>query len=245
MTGYTFSTLLNEDDKQRINDIYSFWFGTTDEDLLRVANYNLNFKLWFVTSEAGDLDIKNRFQATLEEAGQPDSPLLARWRSDHRGKMALILLCDQFSRNMFRGTGQMFQYDPISCGIVLDMLSENSDKSYSFPERMFFYVVLEHSEQLDIVERSVEKTKELAEDAKEVSPIYGGVVKYAQDHYAIVKQFNRYPHRNALLGRESTAEETEYLSNSTNEFEKSVQKKVTTTTTITTSSTTTTTEPSS
>ena len=128
--------------------------------------------------------------------------------------MAAILLCDQFSRNMFRKQKQAFEYDPIALSIVTSITQEQY-KQYSYQEKMFLVMPLMHGEKIEhhrlavgLVSKFVEETKLLGEEqAKGMI----GVQKFLDTHMKIIEQFGRYPHRNDVLGRQSTPEEIEYL----------------------------------
>ncbi|GAM24530.1 hypothetical protein SAMD00019534_077050 [Acytostelium subglobosum LB1] len=144
-----------------------------------------------------------------------------------RGRIALLILFDQLSRNMYRGSSDMFKFDPLALSLALSILDDaNNDHTqhYSLPERVFIYLPLEHSERVEHVERCTLLMESIVDD----SPYQQrkDLVKFgkaSRSHLEIIQKFNRYPHRNILLNRPSTDEEKEYLSMAKSTFVKSVQ----------------------
>ena len=116
------------------------------------------------------------------------------------GALALVLLLDQFARNLHRGTRQMYAGDEKALAVCRKVIDRGEDRSYSDDERQFLYMPLMHSEDHEAQRRSLEKFAEL-----------GSGLDYARHHAEIVFRFGRFPHRNAILGRQSTAEEIEFL----------------------------------
>lgn len=124
------------------------------------------------------------------------------WQSEVRGALALVLLFDQFPRHLFRGTGQMFQSDALALKIAKGQVDHGLDKELPILMRSFLYLPFEHSEDLDDQRRSVALFEALG------NPDF---LAYATSHYRTIERFGRFPHRNALLGRISNAEESEFL----------------------------------
>jgi uncharacterized protein (DUF924 family) len=171
-------------------EILDFWFGQ-------------DRKRWFVKDPAFDEEIRHRFLPSYEQGLQGR---LAHWREDTRGCLALVIVFDQFPRNMFRGTARAFAADPLARELTSLMLAKGWDQAMTPEERMFVYLPLEHSESLADQERGLALMKELAQHAETAD-----VPRWAEAHLVIIRRFGRFPHRNALLGRASTPEEIEFL----------------------------------
>jgi uncharacterized protein (DUF924 family) len=154
---------------------------------------------WFRKSTKLDRQIAERFGAIHEAAAQGE---LGHWRVTPEGRLAEILVLDQFSRNIHRDTAQAFANDPIALALAREATDTGADRALSPQQRAFLYMPFMHSESLadhDIaiaLYRSVGLKNHLDAERK---------------HYAIIERFGRYPHRNAILGRESTAEEIAFL----------------------------------
>jgi uncharacterized protein (DUF924 family) len=134
------------------------------------------------------------------------------WLGTTRGRLALVIVLDQFSRNMFRGNQSGFAGDERALAAALEGLALGADKSLALDERIFLYMPLMHSEQLAHQQRSLELFTGLLEGQPEALRGYlSSSVDYARRHLEIVERFGRFPHRNAVLGRASTPEELEFL----------------------------------
>lgn len=186
------------------------------EDLKMTADHVLKFWFselvpaqWFRGGDAVDEMIRSRFEPLLEEVrqGQHDD-----WAATPEGRLALILVLDQFPRNLYRGRPQAFAYDEKALGLALEGLAKKDDESLGLHERAFFYLPLEHCEELEVQDRSVERYASLVlstpSEQREAARNY---LDYAWQHYVIIKRFGRYPHRNEIFKRASTEEETEFL----------------------------------
>lgn len=187
-------------------DILSYWFGDYSTDLEVMENRS---KLWWRKDAETDEHIRNTFMPLLAEL---DQGRLDSWKSSPEGRLAIILLIDQFCRNMFRGQAEAFKRDPVALGLALEGLEQGMDKQLSWTRRIFWYMPLEHSESLQHQQRSVDLFRQLAEDVpgEEQDKVYG-YIDFAIQHWDIINRFGRFPHRNHILGRESTAEELEFL----------------------------------
>lgn len=168
-------------------DIIEFWFSEP-----------MN-KHWFVKSDAIDAQITKQFSAIYQQAkaGELDS-----WRNDPKSALALVLLLDQFPRNMFRGTPEAFATDKQAVELATDALARGFDEHFSDIERQFFYLPFMHSEILADQQHSLELYTKLGNE---------NALDFARQHYVIIEKFNRFPHRNVILGRETTPAEAEYL----------------------------------
>ncbi len=185
--------------------VLDFWLGVhTDSNTLNARN-----KLWFTVSESTDRNIEQRFGDLLSRAiaGQLD-----HWRSTSRGTLALIILLDQFSRNIFRGSPRAFAQDDTALGLAAAAIANGSDRDLDEVERAFLYMPFQHAEDQDAQNRSVALYHELNAQSREAfRNATDNFLRYAQEHRAIVAQFGRFPHRNAILGRAATREEAEFL----------------------------------
>ncbi|HEY9531229.1 MAG TPA: DUF924 family protein [Burkholderiales bacterium] len=183
-------------DQPQASEVLLFWFGGPAERGRRQ-------KRWFEKSEAFDRQIGDRFAAAYEFAAAGN---LSHWRGDPHDCLALIVLLDQFPRNMFRDTPRAFAADPVALDAARHAVAEGHDRTLLPVERLFAYLPFEHSESLEDQHRACELTKPL-----EAFPETFDAYRYAVAHRDIIQRFGRFPHRNAILGRASTAEEIEFL----------------------------------
>ena len=159
---------------------------------------------WFRKDDAFDFAIRERFGAAVESAlsGTPDE-------ESEEALLARILLLDQFTRNVFRGTPRAFAGDAKALQIAETLVAAGRDKNLSPWQRWFAYLPFEHSESLLDQERSVALFAALAREMQHEA--FDSARDYAVRHREVIARFGRFPHRNAILGRESTAEEIEFL----------------------------------
>jgi uncharacterized protein (DUF924 family) len=167
-------------------DVLDFWLAAGPER-------------WFKKDAAFDADIRERFLAAHEAAARG---ALDRWAETREGALALLLLLDQFSRNLHRGDAKTFAADAKARGIAEHALARGDDAATPMPLRQFFYLPFMHSETLADQERSVALYRALGDI---------DLLKHAEEHAGIIRRFGRFPHRNALLGRATTAEERAFL----------------------------------
>ena len=156
-------------------------------------------KRWFEKDESFDAEIRERFTAAYDAAA---AGKLAVWEFTPESCLALLILLDQFPRNMFRGSAQSFATDPMALGITKQAIARGFDQATPMPARQFFYLPLEHSEDLANQERCVALFRALGD---------ADLLKWAELHFDIIRRFGRFPHRNALLGRSTTPEEQAFL----------------------------------
>ena len=132
-----------------------------------------------------------------------------------KNRLAVIILLDQFTRNSFRDTANMYAYDNIALYLALDGIEKKQDKELLPIERVFIYMPLEHAEDIEIQKQCVDLFKKLEQEVLNNTPenheLFKNFTHFADAHYQIVKQFNRFPHRNKLLKRQSTTDEIEFL----------------------------------
>jgi uncharacterized protein (DUF924 family) len=165
------------------SDILDFWFQQ-------------DRKTWFEKNPDFDAEIRARFLPLFELALKQD---LAVWRQAPASCLALVILLDQFPRNMFRGNAKAFAGDPLAREAARAIIAQGWDKAYSEDEKTFAYLPFEHSESLEDQEQSLR--------------LFSGNANFewARRHHEIIQRYGRFPHRNAALGRDSTPEEVEFL----------------------------------
>ncbi|MCK9538985.1 DUF924 family protein [Dokdonella sp.] len=190
----------------RCRAVLEFWFGDARDDAAVIADKGAQ---WFRGGAQVDAAIRDRFADThaAAVAGKLDD-----WLPAPRGRLALVLLIDQFSRNLFRDDPRAFEHDALALAWCRQALASGADRALRPIERVFLYLPLEHSEELADQERAVALFTALrdAVDAG-VRERFEGFLDYAVRHRDIVARFGRFPHRNAILGRPSTAAELEFL----------------------------------
>jgi uncharacterized protein (DUF924 family) len=176
----------------RAAEVLSFWFRGPEKR-----------KAWFEKDPAFDAAIRDRFLPLYEAAA---GGALAPWVRSPGDCLALVVVLDQFPRNMFRGSARAFAADPLARDCANQAIALGFDKTMLPVERQFLYLPLEHSESLADQKRCLELMREIA-----VFPETADLPKWAQAHLDIIRRFGRFPHRNAALGRESTAAEIAFL----------------------------------
>jgi uncharacterized protein (DUF924 family) len=180
-------------------EILNFWFGGPDS-----AEFGQRRKVWFFKDPAFDAEVHERFAQDYAAAavGRYDA-----WRETAHGALALIILLDQFPRNMFRDTARAFAADKQALQVAKHALAHGFDRELTPYERLFAYLPFEHSENLEDQDRSLE----LMGTLEKADQSLADVLDYAQRHRAVIARFGRFPHRNRILGRESTPEEITFL----------------------------------
>ena len=180
-------------------DILAFWFGLPGE-----PGFGQPRSEWFRKDAAFDDQIRSRFLPGVEAAlaGQ-----LAAWAAERQGALALLILLDQFPRNLFRGDAQAFVGDAQALQLAVTAVGKGWDRPLLAVEKVFVYLPFEHSEALADQERSLTLFAALAAE----HPGCDGFLDYARRHHEVIARFGRFPHRNAALGRPSTPEEAGYL----------------------------------
>lgn len=193
--------------------VYDYWFGTEGLSLEAVKK---RASLWWQGSADTDYDIERRFGKLVEAAGKRS---FDNWTHNARSALALIILNDQFPRNLYRGSGKAFSHDPLALEYSRQLVNSDAFNELEPIEKTFSLMPFEHSENIEDQEFSVAKFTELAESAddewQEQMRFY---LKYAEDHRDIIKDFGRFPHRNQVLARESTPQEIDYLESGGHRF---------------------------
>jgi uncharacterized protein (DUF924 family) len=186
-----------------ITPIHDFWFGELDENGLCKTDRNA---LWFGADEAIDTHCRDLFGAPLADAVQGK---LDFWAATDVGLVALVVLLDQFSRNIHRGTAQAFGGDAQALALSQDAIASGRHLGLPLIHRVFLYLPLEHSEELALQHQCVALFEELAQVSDH--PQFTSFTRYAIAHRDVIARFGRFPHRNAALGRISSAAELTYL----------------------------------
>jgi uncharacterized protein (DUF924 family) len=178
-------------------EVLDFWFGgDAERGRMREA--------WFRKSDAFDREIEQRFGALVDRALEGE---LAGWAGTAEGALAQIVVLDQFTRNIHRGTAKAFAGDAQALPAAQALLASGQDAALLPSQRLFAYLPLEHAEDLQVQDESVRLFGLL----QQASPDAKGLFDYALKHREVIARFGRFPHRNAALGRESTAEERRYI----------------------------------
>ena len=175
-------------------DILDFWFSPETQPN------------WFAKSDQFDQSLKEKFSDILEQASRAE---LWSWRKNADGRLAEILVLDQFSRNIFRDTPRAFAQDSLALALAQEAISQNLDKQLSPEQRSFLYMPFMHSESKLIHEFALKLFQRLGNPEN---------LEYEIKHKIIIDRFGRYPHRNQILGRESTEEELSFLTQPDSSF---------------------------
>lgn len=187
-------------------DVLSFWYDTTP-----AAPSNAAQAAWWKKDEGFDAKIRAGFLDTWEQAR---GGALESWSQTPEGRLALVIVLDQFSRNLHRGSPLSWTQDPMALAHTLAALDAGEDRLLPMYGRLFLYMPLEHAEDVAMQERSVACFKAMNAE-------FGGqdhLVDYAERHAVIVRRFGRFPHRNAVIGRGSTPEERAFLKEPNSSF---------------------------
>ena len=179
--------------------VLDFWFGAAgspESGTLRA--------LWFTKSDATDHEIAQRFGALIDAALHGD---FSGWSAHPPGALAQIVLLDQFTRNVFRGTPRAFAGDMRALDAAHAMVRQGTDAALAPLQRAFVYLPFEHAEDLAMQDEAVRLFTRLAEAAPETI----GMLDYARKHRVVIERFGRFPHRNVILARPSTAAERVFL----------------------------------
>lgn len=188
------------------HDVLAFWLGAYPLD--EAAMHRVRPQ-WFTKSDAFDAELRARFGPTIEAAlaGALDS-----WADTAEGRLALLIVLDQFTRNSFRGQPKSFAGDARALAVAQQGIALGHDQQVPPTARIFCYLPLEHAEDAALQAQSVALFQRLADEAApEQQAFFAGTLDYARKHEDVIRQFGRFPHRNAIVGRESTPAEKDYL----------------------------------
>ncbi len=186
-------------DSPNARAVLDFWFAAQGE-----PEHGAVRELWFRKSEATDRQIAERFGPLIEQALRGE---LEAWAADPHSALAQIVLLDQFTRNTFRDTPRAFAGDKRALAAAMAMVGSRQDEKLLPVQRVFVYLPFEHAEGIVMQEEALRLFTRLVAEA----PGLQNMLDYAQRHHDVVQRFGRFPHRNEILGRQSTAEEVEFL----------------------------------
>ena len=193
--------------------VLEFWLGSNPDDAI-VAKEQAD--LWWSKNRATDKEIRRRFENYVILA---DSEQMNDWLATPCGRLGLIILTDQFPRNIYRDTARAFSCDIKALTWCIEGLEKKIDRELRPIERVFFYLPLEHAECIEHQDLSVKCFGELVSTVTaEQRPVFEEYLDYAIRHRQIIERFGRFPHRNKALGRESTVEELAFLAESGSSF---------------------------
>ena len=203
---------------ERANDILEYWFGTGDWTPERLKERTA---FWFggdgpAATAARDIDVRTRLEPLLERASRGE---FASWASTPKRRLALIILFDQVPRNAYRGTAAAFAFDREALALTVEGLQFAADAALDPVERVFFYLPLEHAESLEAQDAAIGAFERLvAEAPADLREYCAYTAGYARKHRDLIAMFGRFPHRNAVLNRDSTPEELSWLEAHPNYF---------------------------
>lgn len=190
---------------KKAQDILDFWFGKPDD-----SYYLKPRQEWFIKNEQFDLEIKSKFLTIHLQATRGE---LDNWQENCDSILALIIILDQFSRNIFRNQPEAFANDDKALELAQKAIDLKFDQQLEPVQSWFIYLPFEHSENIVHQRYCLELFSTLKDDLYSQSAI-----EYAQLHFDIIEKFGRFPHRNQILGRESTLEELDFLTKPSSSF---------------------------
>jgi len=179
--------------------VLDFWFAAPGD-----PEHGAVRDLWFRKSDETDRQIAEHFGALIEQGLRGE---LEAWATEPQGALAQIVVLDQFTRNSFRDTPRAFAGDKRALAAAMAMVGSRQDEKLLPVQRVFVYLPFEHAEGTVMQEEALRLFTRLVAEAPELQTM----LDYAQRHHDVVQRFGRFPHRNVILGRQSTAEETEFL----------------------------------
>jgi len=187
--------------------LLDWWFGNFESPSEIAAQKG---RLWFGKRDSQDLEARERFGDWVEQALAGG---LTDWAQRPEGWLALVLLLDQLPRMIYRDTPQSFSGDLRAQKLVAQGIAADFDRQLRPIQRVFIYLVFEHCENLGVQNEAVSRFIDLVAQQPEADrALFTDYLNYAEKHQQVIAQFGRFPHRNAVLGRESTAEELAFLS---------------------------------
>jgi len=196
---------------QRSQDVLEFWFGTNP-----LAELRERLLLWFgredeseALQELRDAALANRFRPLVEAAAGGE---LDHWAGSPHRRLALILLFDQFPRQIYRGRSRAYSQDERALNLTLDGLQVGADAALAPIERLFFYMPLQHAESVAMQDESIGAYRRLLADAPpDHKDLFEDCLQFALQHQRVIQRFGRFPHRNVALARRSSPGELSYL----------------------------------
>lgn len=203
---------------ERVAAILDFWFEGITEDTILTEDLPVK-KRWFSKDEEIDREIREKFNSDLTKARKGKC---SSWMDTSVGALALVILLDQLSRNIFRGSEKAFDTDLQALESCLVAIKDGFDEELSLIQRQFLYMPMMHSENITVQKKSLKYYKDLMDTAQEDDPknleYFTGVYDFAKRHHDIIQKFERFPHRNDVLRRRSTSGELEFLKSAGSSF---------------------------
>ncbi len=197
---------LGQQDSDDIHGILNMWFREREHEL---PGLDARVSFWFGEDPERDIQIRHRFGSLIKRASANE---LDHWAKIPLGRLALIIIIDQFRRNVYRGTPQAFSHDRMALKLCVEGAIAKHDKQLSLVQRVFFFMPMQHIESLKVQNKSVTVFEGLAKAASGTEKdTFQTFADFAELHRDIIEQFGRFPHRNPILGRESSDLEKEYL----------------------------------
>ena len=198
--------MMTTDDRAQIAEVLQFWLGEPDDNGLCKSEQAAR---WWKKDPAFDAEIRAKFGPLHERAVAGE---LAHWTDELEGLLAVVIIIDQFSRNMFRNDPKTWAHDHLTAELAQQAIERGWDRQLQGHSRVFLYMPLMHSEQLAHQDQCVALFEAMNDELQgEARQRLASNLKYAIAHRDIVARFGRFPHRNAILGRESSEEEREFL----------------------------------
>ena len=198
---------MDDGEQTRIDEVLTEWLGPLDE---RGMADEAHVTRWFRKDPAFDARLRERFEPLYAEIARGERE---DWIETPRGRLAYVIVLDQLARNIFRGTPKMFAADGRALAAAKGAIATGDDRQVGHHGRMFFYMPLMHSERIEDQDQCVELLTKWREelDGGELAKNVSSTLDYAERHRALIRRFGRFPHRNAILDRTSTADELELL----------------------------------
>lgn len=210
-------SLMGESDIQRVLD---FWFAGTGMDSPRVDS---RMDRWFGADEDHDHQIREEFGNLVQKASDHQ---LMDWSDTPEGRLALIILLDQFRRNIYRNSAAAFTLDHLALKLCIEGTIAGDHKKLTAIQCLFFFMPLQHTESVQVQKKSVGIFQALAEDSTDtMRETFLTTAQFAELHHDIVVEFGRFPHRNSVLGRQNTDAEGAYLAGGGPTFGQSVENR--------------------
>jgi uncharacterized protein (DUF924 family) len=189
-----------------VSDVLSFWLGEPAET---APELSAKFGRWYQGGPEIDHAIERRYGTLVDAAiaGELDS-----WRRSVSGRLAVLILLDQFTRNIYRGTARAYAGDPAALALALDTIDQGLHLSYSLEERLFVLMPLVHAESVAMLSRAVSLADAMVDDAPaQLRETWAFGAERVRNYHSLIERFGRFPGRNVALGRTSTAPELAYL----------------------------------
>lgn len=204
---------ITDEDQVRIDAILSFWFK---EQAMSAPQIDRRMETWFSEDPVFDLEIEKEFINEVESAS---TGALDHWARTPQGRLALIIMLDQFRRNIYRNTASAFSKDKRALRLCVEGAMQKMEQALTPIQKVFFYMPLQHAESRKVQAKSVQIFHRLAKSvSKTERATFMTVAQFAELHADIINRFGRFPHRNKLLDRENTPEENEYLADDNPSF---------------------------